>query len=617
MFRSMNADRRKELLELITGAFLYVCTLVTLELVKIPVSSLTRTLIYVAVYIFVGFEVISGAVKEAREGEIFSEETLMSIATIGALILGEFPEAVAVMLLYRVGEWFADYAVDKSRDSISALAELRPDRARVKRNGKEISLTPEDVNIGETIVVLPGERIPLDGEIISGATTVDTSALTGESMPAEKQTGDEVFSGCVNLTGLIELRVISTQADSAVSRILKLTQEAQERKAKSETFIERFAHVYTPIVIVCAALLGTVPSFITGDWATWVHRALVFLTVSCPCALVVSVPLTFFCGIGCASRHGILVKGSIYLENLAQADTAVFDKTGTLTTGGFAVKDVTPIGVSRDELVRLSALAERFSTHPIAKCVSALYTGGSTAELIYEKAGMGVKALIDGSEVLAGNKRLLESEGILVPQDIAGSVYTAKDGVCIGALSVSDNIKPTAADAISELKRLGFKKSVMLSGDTEASALAVSKAVGIDETHAKLMPEYKVSEMERLSAQGKTLYTGDGINDAPVLAASYAGAAMGGLGSDAAINAADIIVMDDKLTRLPLAVRIGRRTLKIAMQNTVLSLAVKAAILITGIFVSIPMYIAIIGDVGMLLCATANALRALMIDTPE
>ena len=303
MFKRIDSDRKKELISLITGAALYICALVMFELIRIQASSLTRALVYIAIYVFVGCEVILGAVREAKEGEVFSEETLMSIATIGALILREFPEAVAVMLLYRVGEWFADYAVDKSRDSISALTELRPDRARVKRNGNEISIKPEDVEIGETVVVLPGERIPLDGEIISGETTVDTSALTGESLPSVRQEGDEVFSGCVNLSGLIEMRVINSQSDSAVSRILKLTQDAQERKARSETFIERFARIYTPVVIVCAAILGTVPSLISGDWTTWVHRALVFLTVSCPCALVVSVPLTFFCGIGCFNIH--------------------------------------------------------------------------------------------------------------------------------------------------------------------------------------------------------------------------------------------------------------------------------------------------------------------------
>ncbi|MBO7385788.1 MAG: cadmium-translocating P-type ATPase, partial [Clostridia bacterium] len=457
---------------------------------------------------------------------------------------------------------------------------------------------------------LPGERIPLDGEIVSGFTTVDTSALTGESLPRDKGPGDELFSGCVNVSGQVEMRVLSEENDSAASRIMRLTEEAQSNKSKSEDFIRRFARIYTPAVCAAALLLGLVPSLITGDWSTWVHRALVFLTVSCPCALVVSVPLSFFCGIGCASRHGVLVKGSVYLEALADADICAFDKTGTLTTGGFRLKKVTPEGVSKEELVRLAAAAERFSSHPVARCVAQEAHEDAPARLIYEKPGMGVKAEVEGKTVLADNRRLLAAEGVEAP-DIEGSVFVAADGTFIGSLVVGDDVKPSAAPAVQELRRMGFSKTVMLSGDRPQPAEAVGREVGLDEVYSSLLPAEKVERMQKLSQSGKPIYTGDGINDAPVLAAAHVGAAMGGLGSDAAIETADVVIMDDDLRRLPRAVSIARRTLSIAKQNIVASLAVKFLILGLGIFVTIPMYVAIIGDVGVLLAATLNALRAL------
>ncbi len=603
MFKHMEKEQKQELALLLAGAVLLVTGLL------LP-AGWFRTALLLVTYAVIGFEVFKGMIEEFREGEIFTEEALMTLATIGALILKEYPEAVAVMLFYRVGEWFADLAVDSSRESISALTELRPDRARVLRNGEELIVSPEEVALGETMVLLPGERVPLDGEIISGSTTVDASALTGESLPVDKSAGDEIFSGCVNVSGRVEVRVLSLAADSAVSRILKLTQDASENKSRSEDFIHRFAKYYTPAVLAAALLLGVVPSLITGDWNTWVHRALVFLTVSCPCALVVSVPLSFFCGIGCASRHGVLVKGSAYLEALAQAEVCAFDKTGTLTTGGFAVKRVEPVGVGSDELIRTAAAAERFSSHPIAQCIAALSADAPEAELIYEKPGHGVKARVEGREVLAGNRRLLESEGVSAPE-AAGSVLIARDGVFIGSLGVRDDVKPTAKGAIEELKRLGLKRAVMLSGDNESAARETGSAVGLSEVHAGLLPEDKVELMKQLNASGRTLYTGDGINDAPVLASADVGIAMGGLGSDAAIETADVVIMDDDLNRLPRVIRIGRKTRRIAVENIAASLAVKFVILGLGIFVSIPMYIAILGDVGVLLAATMNALRAL------
>ncbi|MBR7041675.1 MAG: cadmium-translocating P-type ATPase [Clostridia bacterium] len=604
----MEKEQKNELYEILIGAALLLFAWIA------PITGAVRAVVFIAIYIFAAREVLFGMVKEAKEGEIFTEETLMSVATIGALILGEFPEAGAVMLLYRLGEWFADLAVDKSRDSISALAQLRPDTARVIRGGSEAVVPAESVQVGEIIVLLPGERVPLDAEIVSGSTTVDTSSLTGESLPRDRKTGDEIFSSCVNLTGRVEARVIAPQEDSAVTRILNMTREASERKSKSENFIRRFAKVYTPAVFALAVLAATVPSIITGDWATWVHRALVFLTVSCPCALVVSVPLTFFCGIGAASRKGVLVKGSAELEKLAQAEICAFDKTGTLTTGGFTVSRITPADISEAELIKLAAAAERFSNHPVARAVAGLISEYPESSLIEERPGMGVAALVEGRRVLAGNLRLMNSEGVRVASP-EGSVLVAADGRFIGSIQVTDDIKPSAAMAVAELKRMGIKKAVMLSGDKRAAAEEVGRAAGLDEVVSELLPEGKVEKLKEISKQGRTLYTGDGINDAPVLAEAFVGAAMGGLGSDAAIETADVIIMDDDLNRLPSALGIARRTVRIARENIVISLAVKFLILILGLFITIPMYLAVIGDVGMLLVATLNALRALSVRT--
>lgn len=608
LLSDLEKEQKNELYEILIGAALLLFAWIA------PITGAVRAVVFIAIYIFAAREVLFGMVKEAKEGEIFTEETLMSVATIGALILGEFPEAVAVMLLYRLGEWFADLAVDKSRDSISALAQLRPDTARVIRGGSEAVVPAESVQVGEIIVLLPGERVPLDAEIVSGSTTVDTSSLTGESLPRDRKTGDEIFSSCVNLTGRVEARVIAPQEDSAVTRILNMTREASERKSKSENFIRRFAKVYTPAVFALAVLAATVPSIITGDWATWVHRALVFLTVSCPCALVVSVPLTFFCGIGAASRKGVLVKGSAELEKLAQAEICAFDKTGTLTTGGFTVSRITPADISEAELIKLAAAAERFSNHPVARAVAGLISEYPESSLIEERPGMGVAALVEGRRVLAGNLRLMNSEGVRVASP-EGSVLVAADGRFIGSIQVTDDIKPSAAMAVAELKRMGIKKAVMLSGDKRAAAEEVGRAAGLDEVVSELLPEGKVEKLKEISKQGRTLYTGDGINDAPVLAEAFVGAAMGGLGSDAAIETADVIIMDDDLNRLPSALGIARRTVRIARENIVISLAVKFLILILGLFITIPMYLAVIGDVGMLLVATLNALRALSVRT--
>ena len=571
-----------------------------------------RTAAFIFLYIYAAFDVICGAFEEAKEGEIFSEETLMVLASAGAMALTEFPEAVAVMLFYRVGEWFADKAVDRSRDSVSALASLLPDTARVIRDGIETVVPAQEAAVGELFRVLPGERIPLDGEIVIGEADVDLSTLTGESAPAHREKGEEIFSGTVNLTGDLIARVLCEAKDSAASRILKLAEEAEDRKASAEDFTERFAKIYTPCVVIAAVLILLIPSLITGDWKLWIHRALSFLMVSCPCALVVSVPLAFFCGVGCASRHGILIKGPKFIERLAKADICVFDKTGTLTTGGMEVKSAHPFGVSREELLSIAAGAEAFSSHPVAGAIRRA-SEGMPAKLISERPGRGVIAEIEGKTVLVGAKRLLIEEGIEVPETASGSVFVARDGVFIGSVTVGDDIKLTAKKAIELLKTIGVKKTVMLSGDTEPSARAVAEAVGIDEVHASLLPQDKADKMKEISLTGSALYTGDGVNDAPVLAESSVGAAMGGLGSGAAIEAADVVIMDDELTRLSTAIRIGRKTYRIAKANILLSLAVKFILMAVNLVTVLPLTVSVAGDVGMLLLCTLNSLRALRV----
>ena len=595
-----------------TEGFRLIWGFVWLGCALIAERGILRTIIFICLYVYAAADAVFGAIEEAKEGEIFSEETLMVLASAGAMALGEFPEAIAVMLLYRVGEWFADKAVDRSRESVSALASLLPDTARVLRNGIEMTVPASEAAVGETFRVLPGERIPLDGEILSGEADVDLSCLTGESVPVHREKGEEIFSGTVNLTGDLTAKVLCEAKDSAASRIARMTEEAADRKAKAEDFTARFAKVYTPCVIIASLLILLVPSFITGDWRLWIHRALSFLMVSCPCALVVSVPLAFFCGVGCASRHGILIKGPKFIERLAKVDIAVFDKTGTLTTGGMEVKKVSPFGVSAEELLSIAAGAEAFSSHPVALAIKRA-AEGKNAKLIEEKPGRGIVSEIEGQRVLIGTKRFLTEEGIDVPASVSGSAFVARGGVYIGAVTVGDDIKSTVKKAIEQMRALGVKRTVMLSGDTEEAAKAVSDAVGIDETHASLLPRDKVDKMKEISASGSALYTGDGVNDAPVLAESSVGAAMGGLGSGAAIEAADVVIMDDELTRLPTAIRIGRRTYRIAVTNIVLSLAVKFILMAVNLVTVLPLYVSVLGDVGMLLVCTVNALRALRV----
>ena len=575
--------------------------------------------LYLVPYFIIGYDVLFSAARNILHGQVFDEQFLMSVATVGAFAIGEYPEAVLVMLFYQVGELFQSIAVGKSRRSIAALMDIRPDTATVLRDGEEVTLSPEEVNAGEILIIRPGERIPLDGEIVEGATSVDTAALTGESLPAEKAVGDKVVSGSVNLTGLVRVRAESVYEGSTVARILELVESSTEKKTKYENFITRFARYYTPCVVVGAILLATVPPLFFGQmWSEWVERALTFLVISCPCALVVSVPMSFFCGIGSASRQGILIKGSNFIEALSRVDTFVFDKTGTLTKGRFRVEDICPKGIEESELLYIAASAESYSTHPIGESIVAEYGNIDRSRIgeIREIAGFGVEATVDGKKYFVGSTRLMEKLGVSCDMCArAGTqVHIAKENEYLGYILVADEIKPDAESAVSVLKRVGIKKTVMLTGDTEAVAASVGDRVGVDEVRSGLLPQDKVSALEGLIEKGsRVAFVGDGINDAPVLSRADVGIAMGALGSDAAIESADIVLMDDKPSKLPTAVKIAKKTMNIVKQNIWFILAVKALILALGALGIANMWIAIFGDVGVMVIAVLNSMRAMKI----
>ena len=575
--------------------------------------------LYLVPYFIIGYDVLFSAARNILHGQVFDEQFLMSVATVGAFAIGEYPEAVLVMLFYQVGELFQSIAVGKSRRSIAALMDIRPDTATVLRDGEEVTLSPEEVNAGEILIIRPGERIPLDGEIVEGATSVDTAALTGESLPAEKAVGDKVVSGSVNLTGLVRVRAESVYEGSTVARILELVESSTEKKTKYENFITRFARYYTPCVVVGAILLATVPPLFFGQmWSEWVERALTFLVISCPCALVVSVPMSFFCGIGSASRQGILIKGSNFIEALSRVDTFVFDKTGTLTKGRFRVEDICPKGIEESELLYIAASAESYSTHPIGESIVAEYGNIDRSRIgeIREIAGFGVEATVDGKKYFVGSTRLREKLGVSCDMCArAGTqVHIAKENEYLGYILVADEIKPDAESAVSVLKRVGIKKTVMLTGDTEAVAASVGDRVGVDEVRSGLLPQDKVSALEGLIEKGsRVAFVGDGINDAPVLSRADVGIAMGALGSDAAIESADIVLMDDKPSKLPTAVKIAKKTMNIVKQNIWFILAVKALILALGALGIANMWIAIFGDVGVMVIAVLNSMRAMKI----
>ena len=575
---------------------------------------------YLIAYLIVGWDVVYKAIRNIRNGQVFDENFLMTVATIGAFATAEYAEAVFVMLFYQTGELFQDYAVGKSRKSIAALMAIRPDTANLEgENGETEEVDPEDVEVGAVIVVKPGERVPLDGVVLSGASSLDTAALTGESLPRDVTAGDTVISGCVNQTGLLRVQVTRPCEESTVSKILEMVESASEKKAVSEQFITRFARYYTPCVVLAAVLLAAIPPLFVGNWEDWFHRALIFLVISCPCALVISVPLSFFGGIGGASKCGILVKGSNYLEALASAETVVFDKTGTLTQGTFTVSAIHPEnGFTEEMLLETAALAEQFSDHPISQSLRSAWGGEADPHRVTEVeeiAGHGVRAKVDGKTVCAGNSRLMEKAGAAWhPCEQPGTIiHITVDSLYAGHIIISDLPKEDAAAAIADLKQSGIRKTILLTGDTHATAAAVARALGVDEFHAELLPQHKVERVEELLAQasGKLVFVGDGINDAPVLSRADIGIAMGALGSDAAIEAADIVLMDDKPSKIAAAIRISRKTLRIVRQNIVFALGVKFAVLILGALGYANMWLAVFADVGVAFLAILNAMRCL------
>ncbi len=574
-------------------------------------------IIYAVPYLIVGYDVIIGAVKNIAHGQIFDERFLMIVATFGAFGIQEFPEAVLVMLLYQIGELFQGIAVGKSRKSISSLMDIRPDVAVVLRNGEEVTVSPEEVEKGERIVIRPGEKIPLDGIIVKGETAVNTAALTGESLPVDKTVGEQVLSGSVNVNGVIEVETTGVFEESTVSKILALVENSSEKKSKSENFITKFAKYYTPSVVVAAILLAVIPSLIDHNWTQWIKRALTFLVVSCPCALVISVPLSFFAGIGGASSKGILIKGSNYLELLSKPATVIFDKTGTLTKGVFEVTAIHPETASEEELLDIAALAESYSSHPIAESIVKAHGGDidkSRITEVKERAGYGVTGVLDGKRVAVGNALLMEEVGATCHEcHLTGTIiHVASDGEYLGHIVVADVIKPDSKDAIKELKTLGAAKTVMLTGDGKRVAEEIAKQVGIDEVKSGLLPENKVEEAEKIiDEKGTTVYVGDGINDAPVLMRADVGVAMGAIGSDAAIEAADVVVMDDKPFKVAEAVKIARKTMRIVYENIIFALGVKLLVLILSALGITGMGVAVFADVGVCVIAVLNAMRAL------
>lgn len=584
------------------------------------VSSIPRLLLFLVPYFVIGWDILWKAVRNIAHGQVFDENFLMCIATIGALVLGEYAEAVGVMLFYQVGELFQSYAVGRSRRSIAQLMDIRPDSANVERDGQIVQVDPDEVAVGEVIVVRPGEKVPLDGVVLEGSSALDTAALTGESAPRDVAPGGELLSGCVNLTGLLKVRVTKEFGQSTVAKILDLVENASSKKAKAENFITKFARYYTPAVVIGAVLLAVIPSLVTGQWGVWVHRALIFLVISCPCALVISIPLSFFGGIGGASARGILVKGGNYLELLAQTETVVFDKTGTLTRGVFELSALHPApGVSQEELLEAAALAECHSSHPIAQSLRRAWgrdIDPGRTESVREVPGHGVSAQVDGAQVLAGNDKLMAREGIpcLPCSDTGTLVYVAREGKYLGCAVISDQVKQTAPAAIAALKARGIR-TVMLTGDSHAVGQAVAGQLGLDEVHAQLLPADKVDRLEDLlahkSPKGVLAYVGDGVNDAPVLSRADVGIAMGGIGSDAAIEAADVVLMDDDPAKLIQAMDIARKCLRIVRENIVFALAVKGLFLILGALGVASMWEAVFADVGVAVIAILNASRML------
>ena len=625
----MTAKQKKMLVRILLAAAL----LVAISLA--PVTGLLRLALFLVPYLLVGYDILLKAAKGIRNGRIFDENFLMTVATLGAIAIalydntGDYTEAVAVMLLYQIGEWFQAYAVGKSRKNISELMDIRPDYANIEKNGKLERVDPESVEIGTVIVVQPGEKVPIDGVVVSGTSNLNTSALTGESLPRSVSIGEDVTSGCINLTGVISVRTTKLFGDSTVSQILELVENASSRKSQSEAFITRFARVYTPIVFFSALSLAIIPPLVRlfglgldAQWDDWIYRALVFLVISCPCALVISIPLSFFAGIGGASKEGILVKGSNYLEALSQTSTLVMDKTGTLTQGVFEVTAVHHNTIDEAKLIELTALAESASSHPISKSLQKSYgkpLDRTRVENIRELAGKGVIATVDGKEVAAGNEKLMAELGIdpISCRSVGTIVHVAVDGKYCGHIVIADRLKPNAVKAVEAVKKAGVQSVVMLTGDRRNVAQAVAAELGVDEVRSELMPADKVAAVEELltkrTGKGKVAFVGDGINDAPVLSRADIGIAMGAMGSDAAIEAADIVLMDDDPLKIAKGIKISRKCLRIVKQNIWFAIGIKVLCLILGALGFANMWMAIFADVGVMILAILNAIRALFV----
>ena len=615
-----NDEDKKRTIRLAVGAVVYAIGMALTVFAKLP--TLAELAFLIVAYVILGWDVVWQAVKNITRGQVFDEHFLMSVSTIGAFAIGEYPEAVAVMLFYQVGEFFQSLAVKRSRKSISDLMDICPDSATVKRNGVLQVVSPESVAVGEIIVVKPGEKIPLDGIVVDGESMLDTKALTGESVPRSIRKGDEALSGCINQSGLLTLKVTKSFGESTVSKITDLVENASARKAPTENFITTFARYYTPVVVGMAAVLAIIPPLVLGGgWSEWLRRGFVFLIVSCPCALVISIPLTFFGGIGAASKRGVLVKGSNYLEALNKVSVVVFDKTGTLTKGVFEVANIIPAaGYQKEQVLEYAAQAESYSNHPIAKSILATYGKPIDQKKFSgfeEISGHGISVMVQGKKVLAGNSKLMESEKIAYAAcDAAGTkFYVAADGSYVGCILIADEVKPDSKCAIAELKKIGVEKTVMLTGDDERIGKSVADELGLDAYYAQLLPDQKVEKLEMLDKQkrqgSKLAFVGDGINDAPVLARADVGIAMGGLGSDAAIEAADVVLMTDEPSKLVEAIDVAKATKRIVMQNIVIALGIKSVFLVLGALGMAGMWEAVFGDVGVTIIAVLNAMRIL------
>ena len=608
---------KKRTIKIIISLILFIFAMV----IKFE-NEIINNIIFVISYLIVGFEILKKAIRNIVRGKVFDENFLMSVATIGAFAIGEYPEAVAVMLFYQIGELFQSYAVDKSRKSIASLMDIRPDYANVYREGNIETVNPEEVKIGETIVIKPGEKIPLDGKIIEGKTTLDTKALTGESLPREVSEGDEVLSGCINLNGMIKIEVTKEFGESTVSKILDLVENASSKKSKSENFITKFAKYYTPTVVIIALILAIVPPLVIqgATFSDWIYRALSFLVVSCPCALVISIPLSFFGGIGGASKRGILIKGSNYLEALSNTEIAVFDKTGTLTKGVFEVQEVKPVDISNEELLKIAAYAENYSNHPISKSIKQAYNKPIDENEIInseELSGLGIVAKIGEKNVLVGNEKLMQEKQIEFEKcnKIGTIIYIAINGKYTGYILIADKIKEDAKQTIEELKKNDIKQTIMLTGDKKEVGESVAKEVGIDKVYTELLPTDKVQKVEELlktkSPKGKLVFVGDGINDAPVLTLADIGIAMGGLGADSAIEAADIVIMTDEPSKIIKAIKLSKKTMRIVKENIVFAIFIKILVLVLTAFGLSTMWEAVFADVGVSIIAIINALRVL------